>query len=56
MNQLFILYKTLLNRNPSNEEIIKFNKHKNLKFTNNQIISEEYKNFISITKKCFVLF
>ena len=52
MNHLFILYKTLLNRNPRNEEIIKFNKHRNIKFTNNEIIiSKEYKNFISLTKK-----
>ena len=52
MNQLFILYQTLLNRKPNNDEIIKFNKHKNIKFANNQIIiSQEYRDFIAVTKK-----
>ena len=52
MNQLFILYQTLLNRKPNNDEIIKFNKHKNIKFANNQIIiSQEYKDFIALTQK-----
>lgn len=52
MNQFFFLYKSLLNRNPNNNEIIKFNKHKNIKFTNNEIIiSQEYRNFITLTKR-----
>ena len=52
MNQLFILYQTLLNRKPNNDEIIKFNKHKNIKFANNEIIiSQEYRDFIALKKR-----
>tara|TARA_Y100000389_G_C17234310_1_gene399760 strand:- start:26 stop:526 length:501 start_codon:yes stop_codon:yes gene_type:complete len=52
MNQFFFLYKSLLNRNPNNDEIISFNKHKNIKFTNKEIIiSQEYKDFIALTKR-----
>ena len=52
MNHLSILYKSLLNRNPNGNEILKFNTHRNLKIVNKEIIvSDEYKSFLNKTKK-----
>lgn len=52
MYNLSILYKSLLNRNPNGNEILKFNSHRNIKIVNKEIlISNEYKNFHNETKK-----
>ena len=52
MNNLSTIYKSLLNRNPNGNEILKFNTHRNIKIANKEIlVSEEYKSFLNETKK-----
>lgn len=52
MNHLSTLYKSLLNRNPNGNEILKFNTHRNIKIANKEIlVSDEYKSFLNETKK-----
>lgn len=52
INYLSPLYKSLLNRNPNGNEILKFMKHRNIKIVNKEILfSDEYKNFLSQVKK-----